>query len=135
MFVSKEIDDFLCRTQIGVLSTVDEKGLPWSAPIWFSWEAGSAIMFTDIATKKWRNLVNSPYASLCVDWRTPPYRSVVIAGPVQRIDRPIYELVLNMALRYYGKLEGPKFAEEYRKDNQGVVVIQLEPEKIASYLD
>ena len=40
-----------------------------------------------------------------------------------------------MALRYYGKLEGPKFAEEYRKDNQGVVVIQLEPEKIASYLD
>lgn len=135
MFVSKEIDDFLGRTQIGVLSTVDEKGLPWSAPIWFSWEAGSAIMFTDVGTKKWRNLVRNSYASLCVDWRTPPYRSVVIAGPVQKINRPIYDLVLSMALRYYGELEGPKFAEDYREDNPGVVAFQLQPEKIASYLD
>ena len=129
MFVSKEIDDFLCRTQIGVLSTVDEKGLPWSAPIWFSWEAGSAIMFTDIATKKWRNLSNSPYASLCVDWRTPPYRSVVIAGPVQRIDRPIYELVLSMALRYYGKLEGQNSQRNTGKIIKGWLFFSWSPKR------
>ncbi|MCL0105455.1 pyridoxamine 5'-phosphate oxidase family protein [Dehalococcoidia bacterium] len=135
MFVSKEIDDFLSRTQIGVLSTVDDKGLPWSAPIWFSWEAKSVVMFTGIETKKWRNLLRLPYASLCVDWRTPPYRSVVMAGPVKKIDRPIYDLVLSMALRYYGESEGHKFAEEYKEDNIAVAVFQLEPEKIASYLE
>ena len=135
MFVRKKIDDFLSRTQIGVLSTVDDKGLPWSAPIWFSWEAKSAVMFTGIETKKWRNLLRLPYASLCVDWRTLPYRSVVMAGPVKKIDRPIYDLVLSMALRYYGEFEGLKFAEEYKEDNLGVAVFQLEPEKIASYIE
>ena len=135
MYVSKKTDEFLSQTQIGVLSTVDDKGLPWAAPIWFSWEAKSAIMFTDVQTKKWGNLSHLSYASLCVDWRTPPYRSVVMAGPVKKVDRPIYDLVLSMALRYYGEFEGHKFAEDYKENNLGVVVFQLEPKKIASYMD
>ena len=53
-------------------------------------------------------------------------------GPVQETDRPLYELVLSMALRYYGEEKGRAFAEGYR-DAPGVVAFKLSPRHIASY--
>ena len=66
------------------------------------------------------------------------YHSIQICGygwTSEKIDCPIYDLVLSMALRYFGKSEGHKLAGEYKEDKIGVVVFQPEPEKIASYLD
>ena len=94
---------FLKQPEVAVISTIDEFGRPRSAPIWFLWEDGAAYMFTARRTLKWRNLQSRPYASLCVDKRDTPYSSVVMDGPVQEADRPLYELVLSMALRYYGE--------------------------------
>ena len=92
-------EEFLKQTDVAVISTIDDFGRPRSAPIWFQWEDGVAYMFTARRTLKWRNLQERPYASLCIDKRDPPYSSVVMDGPVQETDRPLYELVLSMALR------------------------------------
>ena len=123
---------FLKQPEVAVISTIDEFGRPRSAPIWFLWEDGAAYMFTARRTLKWRNLQSRPYASLCVDKRDAPYSSVVMDGPVQETDRPLYELVLSMALRYYGEKKGRSFAEGYR-DAPGVVAFKLSPRHIASY--
>ena len=123
---------FLKQPDVAVISTIDEFGRPRSAPIWFLWEDGAAYMFTARRTLKWRNLQSRPYASLCVDKRDTPYSSVVMDGPVQETDRPLYELVLSMALRYYGEKKGRSFAEGYR-DVPGVVAFKLSPRHIASY--
>ena len=56
-------------------------------------------MFTNVKTKKWRNLLVVLYDSLFVDLRTPPYKSVVMNGSMEVIDRPIYDFVLETALR------------------------------------
>ena len=129
------IDEFLRRTLIAVISTVDKSGRPRSAPIWFHWEDGAAYMFTDRNTLKWRNMQRYPYASLCVDWREPPYKSIILDGSIEEVERPLYELALSMALRYYGEEQGTKFAEDYKGQSKNVAVFRLVPERVANYLD
>ena len=128
------IDEFLRRTLIAVISTVDKSGRPRSAPIWFHWEDGAAYMFTDRNTLKWRNMQRYPYASLCVDWREPPYESIILDGSIEEVERPLYELALSMALRYYGEEQGTKFAEDYKGQSKNVAVFRLVPERVANHL-
>ncbi len=129
------VEEFLRQTLVGVISTIDKKGRPRTAPIWFHWENGSAYMFTDRSSLKWRNIQRNPYASLCVDWREPPYRSVILDGLVEEVDRPLHELVLMMALRYYGDKVGVEFAQEYKDQSTNVAAFRLVPERIANYLE
>ncbi len=133
--IDTHVDEFLRQTLVAVISTVDRNGRPRSAPIWFHWEDGAAYMFTDRSTLKWRNIQRYPYASLCVDWREPPYKSIILDGPIEEVERPLYELVLLMALRYYGKEKGGEFAAEYKKASKNVAVFRLVPERVANYLD
>ena len=133
--IDTHVDEFLRQTLVAVISTVDRNCRPRSTPIWFHWEGGAAYMFTDRSTLKWRNIQHYPYASLCVDWREPPYKSIILDGPIEEVERPLYELVLLMALRYYGKEKGAKFAAEYKKGSKNVAVFRLVPERVANYLD
>ena len=129
------INEFLSQTLVAVISTVDSNGHPRSAPIWYHWEDGSAYMFTGRRTMKWRNIMRNPVASLCVDWREPPYRSVILDGRVEEAQRPLYDLVLSMAVRYYGEEEGRAFAEGYREQSEDTVIFRLTPTRIADYTD
>ena len=129
-----QLDSFLKQTLVAVIGTVDPAGRPRSAPIWFHWEDGAAYMFTSRRTLKWRNLQAMPHASLCVDKREPPYESVIMDGPVEEVDRPLFDLVLSMALRYYGEEKGRAFAEGYREHRAGVVAFRLSPRHIASFV-
>ncbi len=129
-----QINEFLQQPLVAVISTVDAEGRPRSTPIWFHWENGAAYMFTSRGTLKWRNLERNPHASLCVDWREPPYASVIMDGPVQEADRSLYDLVLLMALRYYGEEKGRPFAEEYRNNPPDVVAFMLTPRHITSFV-
>lgn len=127
-----ELNDLLGRPLVAVIGTVDASGRPRCAPIWFHWEDGAAYMFTSRSTLKWRNLERNPHASLCIDWREPPYRSVVMDGPVEEVQRSLYELVRGMAVRYYGDEKGRAFAGGYRDNPPGVVAFRLTPRHIAS---
>ena len=133
--IDTHVDEFRRQTLVAVISTVDKNGRPRSAPIWFHWENGAAYMFTDRNTLKWRNMQRYPYASLCVDWRQPPYKSIILDGSIEEVERPLYELALSMALRYYGEEQGEKFAEHYKDQSKNVAVFRLVPERVANYLD
>ena len=87
----QEIETFLSETQVAVISTVDAKNHPRSAPIWYAWEDGAAYLFTGRLTLKWRNIQRNPHVSLCLDWREPPYRSAIIEGLAEEVDRQLYE--------------------------------------------
>ena len=128
------VEEFLRQTLVAVISTIDKNGHPRTAPIWFHWENGAAYMFTDRNSLKWRNIQHNPHASLCVDWRQPPYRSVILDGLIEEVDRPLHELVFMMALRYYGKKVGVEFADGYKDQSGNVVAFRLIPERIANYL-
>ena len=127
-----ETEEFLKRPLVAVIGTVDREGRPRSAPLWVHWEDGAAYMFTGRDSLKWRNLQRNPYASLCVDQNEPPYKYVVMDGPVEEVERPLYEFALNAALRYYGEEEGRKFAEDYREDDGNTVIFKLTPRRIVA---
>ena len=128
-----EIDEFLARPLVGVITTLDAEGRPRATPIWYAWKAGAAYMFTSRDSLKWRNLERNPYASLCVDWREPPYAAVTMDGPVREVGESVYELALGMARRYYGEEEGREFAESYRDEPSDTVVFALTPRRVASF--
>ena len=69
-----------------------------------------------------------------MDWREPPYQSVILDGPIQETQRPLYELVLGMAVRDFGKGNGTEFAEGYKDRSQDVAAFHLVPDRIANYL-
>ena len=127
-----EIDEFLAQPLVAVLSTVDGRGRPRSAPVWFHWADGAAYVFTARTSLKWRNLERRPQASLCVDTRVAPYSAVVIDGNVAPSDRPLYDLVRAMAVAYYGEERGLAFAEAYR-DSPGTVAFRIVPRHITSW--
>ena len=133
--IDTHVAEFLRQSLVAVISTVDKSGRPRTAPIWFHWEDGAAYMFTDRSTLKWQNIQRYPYASLCVDWREPPYKSIILDGPIEEVERPLYDLALSMALRYYGEEQGVKFAEDYKDQSKNVAVFRLVPERVANYLD
>ena len=130
-----QLNTFLTQPLIAVISTVDDAGRARSAPMWFHWEDGAAYMFTGRTSLKWRNIKRHPHASLCIDWRELPYAAVIMDGLVEEVDRSLYDLVLAMALCYYGENRGRSFAEEYRDNKEDVVIFRLTPRHITSFLE
>ena len=128
--ITKQTHNFLTQTQIAVISTVDASGIPHSTPIWYKWNGKYAVMFTGTKTTKWQNLTQFPYASLCVDKREAPYRSIMIQGKVEEVSIPLHDFVLKMAIRYYGDKEGTNFADQYPDDTENVAIFRLVPERI-----
>jgi hypothetical protein len=91
-------------------------------------------MFTSRSSAKWRNIQVRPYTSLCVDRRDTPYASVILSGTIAEIERPVYEVVSSMALRYYGDIEGQKFADNYKDNPSSSVAFRLTPENMVQNL-
>ena len=132
-----QLDRFLSEgTNLAVVSTVDRGGHPRSAPVWYEWRDGAVLIFTGRSSLKWRNLQRTPHASVCIDAREAPYAGVVIDGPVEEVaegDVALYDVVLRVAVRYYGEEEGRAFAESYRGSSPGTVVFRVRPERIVSW--
>tara|TARA_B100001142_G_scaffold313280_1_gene349599 strand:- start:272 stop:553 length:282 start_codon:yes stop_codon:yes gene_type:complete len=91
-------------------------------------------MFTGINTQKWKNLLQNPFATLCVDDREPPYQSVIIHGKVEQVQVPLNQFVKSLSVKYYGLTEGVEFSNLFPDDAEDVVVFKLIPSKIVSDL-
>ena len=133
--IDAEVNSFLRQTLVAVLGTTNGTGTPQLTPIWFTWEGGAAYMFTSRTSAKWRNIQVRPYASLCVDHRSPPYAAVILSGVITEVNRPVYEVVSSMALRYYGEKEGSAFANTYRDNPSSTVAFRLTPDRIVQNLN
>lgn len=131
------LDEFLTGgARIAVVSTVDGRGHPRSAPVWYEWRDGAVLIFTGRSSLKWRNLQRVPHASVCVDERETPYAGAVISGPVEEVtadDESVYDVALRIATRYYGDEEGRAFAEPYRDGSPGTVVFRVRAEHVVSW--
>ena len=133
--IDGKVDSFLKQPLVAVLGTINGNGPPLLTPMWFTWEDGSAYMITGRRSIKWRNLQLRPYASLCVDRRDPPYAAVIISGPIKEVDKPVYEIIRSMALRYLGDKEGQEYANEYRDNSMSTVVFHLIPDRVTRNLN
>ena len=120
--LNQNMNDFLSETLVSVLATLDQNGSPRTRAIWYDWtEKEGLLLFTSSDSLKWINILNDNRVSLCIDDPKPPYRSLVLDGIAVKIPNSssrLFPAVLRMATRYYGPVEGAKFAEDYRSQKK-----------------
>jgi len=127
-----ELNDLLSGAHIAVLGTVDAKGRPHQAPIWYLWRDGEALLLTARSSKKWRNILGNPNASLCVDTKEPPYRAAVLQGEAsEATDLEYRPLLRELAVHYLGERAGNRYADTSTTgDPAADVVFRLKPSRI-----
>jgi PPOX class probable F420-dependent enzyme len=122
-----ETQDFLAEANVAILSTVDRRGRPHAAPIWYLYEDGALVISTGRGSQKHKNIEANREISVVVDRRTLPYFAVMLSGEAE-IGPPLTEAKRReMAVRYLGE----KMAERYLERTAGSdsITITLKPRK------
>ena len=130
-----DLDELLSEAHVAVLGTVEGRGRPHQVPIWYGWKDGAALLLTDRGSKKWRNLLANPHASLCVDTKTAPYQGAILQGEVEEAAEEDYKTLLrDFAIHYLGEQAGNQYADSSTTgDSSDSVVFHLRPSHTISW--
>jgi PPOX class probable F420-dependent enzyme len=129
-------EEFLAEANVAVLATVDRRGRPHAAPVWYLYEDGpdgqaEIIVATGEGSQKHRNVAANPEVTLVVDRRTLPYYAVMVQGRAE-IGPPLTaEGLLRLATRYLGE----ELARRYvaAAPDGGSLTLRIRPRKVISY--
>ena len=122
---------FLHEANVAVLATVDSKGRPHAAPVWYLYEDGVFIVSTGRGSQKHRNAESNPNITLVIEKRTLPYFAAMAHGraeigpPFSADDR------LRLAVRYLGEERGRRYVEGTRGEDS--ITIRLRPAKVVDF--
>jgi PPOX class probable F420-dependent enzyme len=125
----EEREAFLAELHVGIIGINDQKRGPLMVPIWYSYTPGGEIKFvTEKNSRKAQLLRAEMRFSLCVQKEETPYQYVSVEGQVTSIEDANHQRdLLPLSVRYLGKEEGEKYAEETQDDDE--IVIHMKPEK------
>ena len=131
--MSEQVDvkEFLKEANVAVLATVDVKGRPHAAPVWYLYEEGDLIVSTGRGSQKHRNTERNPNVTLVVDRRSLPYFAAMVSGRAE-IGPPLSDAKrLELAARYLGDEMGRAYVASTEAGNS--VTIRLRPEKMIEF--
>jgi PPOX class probable F420-dependent enzyme len=124
-------EEFLAEANVAILATVDKKGRPHAAPVWYLYEDGALVISTGRGSQKHRNVEANPEVTVVVDRRTLPYFAAMVSGMVQ-IGPPLNdEKRLAMAVRYLGEEMGRRYVE--RTAGSDSITMRLKPRKVVEF--
>ncbi len=123
---SDEREAFLADLHVGILSIQRDGKGPLALPIWYQYEDGVVMIWMSGDSVKATLLRRHGRASMTVQDESPPYRYVMVEGPVtiDRADRDI----LPVAIRYLGEEMGQGYAE-MNPPTESSVIARLTPER------
>jgi nitroimidazol reductase NimA-like FMN-containing flavoprotein (pyridoxamine 5'-phosphate oxidase superfamily) len=81
---SKAEEHFLLGNELGRLATICPDGMPHVVPVCYVYQAGTLLIVTDYATKKYRNLLANDNAALVVD-TYKPNRGTLVQGKAKML--------------------------------------------------
>ena len=126
-----EREAFLADVHIGIVSIQRCDRAPLALPIWYRWDGTDVILSMDGDSLKARLLARTGRATLTVQTEAPPYRYVMVEGPVT-IGPPDPDTGaadgLALATRYLGPELGAWYAEQ-NPPSEGSVIVRLRPEQ------
>ena len=122
---AEEREAFLADVHVGILSIARTGKGPLALPIWYQCERGDVLIGMGGNSLKAKLLRRAGRATMTVQTETPPYKYVMVEGPVvvlpeQRDDHA-------MASRYLGPELGRWYAENNPSTSESVIV-RLTPE-------
>ncbi len=122
-----EREAFLADVHVGVLSIARRDKGPLALPVWYLYEPGGEVLVSmDGSSLKARLLGNTGRATLTAQVETPPYRYVMVEGPV--VIEPASHDGLALASRYLGPELGAWYAERNPAGADSVTV-RLRPQQ------
>jgi PPOX class probable F420-dependent enzyme len=127
----EEREAFLREANVAVLSTVDARGRPHAAPVWYLYDDGVFRISTGDGSQKHRNILANPNISLVIDQRALPYYAVMVQGTADIGPALSGEDSLRLAVRYLGENLGARYAE--RTDAEASVSLTIRPRKLIVY--
>jgi PPOX class probable F420-dependent enzyme len=124
-----EREAFVAEARVGVLAVSGADGAaPSLTPIWYTYEPGGAVVMETSGTSPKTALLRATgTASLCVHTETPPYKYVVVEGPVAIDDALDETWRRGLARRYLGDELGDMYADATKEQAAGAVTIRLTP--------
>ena len=124
-------ETFLRQANVAVLGTVDARGRPHAAPVWYLYDNGVFRISTGDGSQKHRNILANPNISLVIDQRALPYYAVMVQGTADIGPAFSDEDSLRLAVRYLGENLGARYAE--RTDAEASVSLTIRPRKVIVY--
>lgn len=128
----EEREAFLREANVAVISTVDSRGRPHAAPVWYLYENGVFRISTGAGSQKHKNIEANPNISLVIDQRELPYYAVMIQGAAEVGPAFSDDDSLRLAIRYLGEPLGKTYAESQR-GNEAAVSLVIKPRKVIVY--
>jgi PPOX class probable F420-dependent enzyme len=126
-----EVEAFLARPLVAVLSTASAHGSLHSAPVWFEYEHGRFYVWTGSNSVKAKNLRVNPRASLCIATHEQPYQYVSAEGPCELTTEGLRARCLSICRRYYSETAAGAFVEEDLRTGDSVIVV-ITPARVLS---
>lgn len=132
METPKQIEEFLKKVQVGVLSTVDTKGRPHAIPMWCLYEDGEFVMSTGIGSQKHKNIQNNENVMMVFDQRETPYYAVMVRGIARVETAHNTDLIQRIARAYLGEEGANNYLGE-RDYGTESATIRVKPTKFIEY--
>jgi nitroimidazol reductase NimA-like FMN-containing flavoprotein (pyridoxamine 5'-phosphate oxidase superfamily) len=121
-----EREAFLTDMHVGVLSIARQGKGPLALPIWYLYAGGEVLISMSGASVKADLLRKRQRATLTVQQEAPPYRYVMVEGPVTLAPNDID--TKELASRYLGAEMGAWYAKN-NPPSEDSVVAHLAPEQ------
>jgi PPOX class probable F420-dependent enzyme len=118
--------EFLRGVHIGILSIERNGKGPLALPIWYLYDDGDVVISMDGASLKAKLLKRAGRATMTVQDENPPYRYVMVEGPVT-LQEPDLDVSV-LAVRYLGPELGAQYAAQ-NESNAESVLVRLTPER------
>ena len=120
-----EREAFLADVHVGILSIARTGKGPLALPIWYQYEDGYVRIGMGGKSLKAKLLRRAGRATMTVQTETPPYKYVMVEGPVVVLSEQRDDYA--MASRYLGPELGKWYAENNPSTSESVIV-RLTPE-------
>jgi PPOX class probable F420-dependent enzyme len=129
--MTDDLQAFLARPNVAVLATVDARGRPHAAPVWYLYEEGTFLISTGRGSQKHRNVERNPEVTLVIDRRTLPYYAVMAQGAAEIGPPPTDGQRRALATRYLSAEQAEAYLKRW--DGGDSVTISLRPRRLIEY--
>jgi predicted pyridoxine 5'-phosphate oxidase superfamily flavin-nucleotide-binding protein len=134
----EERDVFLEKPRYGILTSVRKNGSPIAVPVWFDWDGQMIRMFAGAKSPKIKRLEANPGASLLVINNLDEHEAwVAFDGAVTIKESGGFDLAEALAPRYWNLADPKRKAtlDAWRESAAGFRLLEMQPQKIRTYLD
>ena len=118
----EEMNAFLRRPLVAVLTTVRPGGQLHSTPVWFEFENGKFYFWVGEDSVKGKNMRRNPSISVCIATHEEPYQYVSAAGRGVITKQDLAARCSSICRRYYSDESARAFVEADLASGNSIIV-------------